>query len=76
MIMLAVTLVLEGALQIPFKGDILLMIAAGSLLIIAYLSIGALLQLAVGDLATGLGLAGLVASPAFGYAASAFRPSA
>lgn len=71
-IMLAVTLVLEGALQIPFKGDILLMIAAGSLLIIAYLSIGALLQLAVGDLATGLGLAGLIASPAFGYAGVGF----
>ncbi|WP_050424372.1 ABC transporter permease [Bradyrhizobium tropiciagri] len=71
-IMLAVTLALEGVLQIPFKGDLLLMIAAGSLLIIAYLSIGALLQLLVGDLATGLGLAGLIASPAFGYAGVGF----
>ncbi|MGY4473073.1 ABC transporter permease [Bradyrhizobium sp. USDA 3364] len=71
-IMLAVTLALEGVLQIPFKGDALLMIAAGSLLIIAYLSIGALLQLLVGDLATGLGLAGLIASPAFGYAGVGF----
>ncbi|WP_076865648.1 ABC transporter permease [Bradyrhizobium mercantei] len=71
-IMLAVTLALEGVLQIPFRGDALLMIAAGALLIIAYLSIGALLQLLVGDLATGLGLAGLIASPAFGYAGVGF----
>ncbi|GIQ77981.1 ABC transporter permease [Bradyrhizobium sp. RD5-C2] len=71
-IMLAVTLALEGALRIPFKGDVLLMVAAGSLLIIAYLSLGALLQLLVGDLATGLGLAGLIASPAFGYAGVGF----
>ncbi|KIU44054.1 MULTISPECIES: ABC transporter permease [Bradyrhizobium] len=72
LIMLAQTLVLEGVLQIPFKGDALLMIAAGSLLIIAYLSLGALLQLLVRDLATGLGLAGLIASPAFGYAGVGF----
>jgi len=70
--MLAQPLILEGVLQIPFKGDVLLMIAAGLLLIIAYLSLGALLQLLVGDLATGLGLAGLIASPAFGYAGVGF----
>ena len=48
------------------------MIAAGCLLIIAYLSLGALLQLLTRDLATGLGLAGLIASPAFGYAGVGF----
>ncbi|MGY4379149.1 hypothetical protein ACVWZ3_006788 [Bradyrhizobium sp. i1.3.6] len=58
LIMLAEPLFLEGVLEIPFKGDLPLMIAAASLLIIAYLSLGALLQLLVGDLATGLGLAG------------------
>ncbi|WP_342727566.1 ABC transporter permease [Bradyrhizobium sp. B097] len=72
LIMLAQPLILEGVLQIPFKGDALLMIAAGLLLIIAYLSLGALLQLLVRDLATGLGLAGLIASPAFGYAGVGF----
>src|ERR1700738_2183325 len=72
LIMLAEPLFLEGMLQIPFKGDLPLMIAAGSLLIIAYLSVGALLQLLVGDLPTGLGLAGLFASPAFGYAGVGF----
>jgi ABC-2 type transport system permease protein len=72
LIMLAEVLFLEGVLQIPFKGDVPLIVAAGSLLIIAYLSIGGLLQLLAGDLATGLGFAGLIASPAFGYAGVGF----
>jgi ABC-2 type transport system permease protein len=71
-IMLAETLVLEGILQIPFKGDVPMTIAAGSLLIIGYLALGALLQLLTGDLATGLGLSGIVVSPAFGYAGVGF----
>jgi ABC-2 type transport system permease protein len=70
--MLAEALFLEGVLQIPFRGDVPLLVAAGSLLIVAHLSLGALLQLLVGDLATGLGLAGLIASPAFGYAGVGF----
>jgi ABC-2 type transport system permease protein len=72
LIMLAEPLFLEGGLQIPFRGDVPLMVAAASLLIIAYLSLGALLQLLAGDLATGLGFAGLIASPAFGYAGVGF----
>jgi ABC-2 type transport system permease protein len=72
LIMLAESLFLEGVLQIRFRGDLPLMLAAGSLLIIAYLSLGALLQLLVGDLAMGLGLAGLIASPAFGYVGVGF----
>ncbi len=72
LIMLAEPFVLEGVLQVPFRGDVPLMVAAGSLLIVAYLSLGALLQLLAGDLATGLGLAGLFVSPAFGYAGVGF----
>jgi len=72
LIMLAEPLFLEGVLQIPFRGDVPLMLAAASLLIVAYLSLGALLQLLAGDLATGLGLAGLFVSPAFGYAGVGF----
>jgi ABC-2 type transport system permease protein len=72
LIMLAEPLFLEGVLQIPFRGDLPLVVAAASLLIIAYLSLGALLQLLTRDLATGLGLAGLFASPAFGYAGVGF----
>ncbi len=72
LIMLAEPFVLEGVLQVPFKGDVPLLIAAGCLLIVAYLSLGALLQLLTRDLATGLGLAGIIASPAFGYAGVGF----
>jgi ABC-2 type transport system permease protein len=72
LIMLAEPLVLEGVLEVPFRGDLPLIVAAGSLLIIAYLSLGALLQLLARDLASGLGLAGLIASPAFGYAGVGF----
>ena len=71
-IMLSVALILEGLLGISFKGDVPMMVAAGSLLIIGYLALGALLQLLVRDLATGLGLTGLVVSPAFGYAGVGF----
>jgi ABC-2 type transport system permease protein len=71
-IMLAVPLVLEGLLEISFKGHVPMIIIAGSLLIIGYLALGALIQLLVGDLATGLGLTGLVVSPAFGYAGVGF----
>jgi ABC-2 type transport system permease protein len=72
LIMLATPLVLEGLLEIRFKGDLPMMIAAGSLFIIAYLALAALLQLLIGDLPTGLGLTGLVVSPAFGYAGVGF----
>src|ERR1700744_1890190 len=72
LIMLAEPLFLEGVLSIPFKGDLPLMVVAGSLLIVAYLSLGTLLQLLARDLATGLGLAGLIASPAVGCAGFGF----
>jgi ABC-2 type transport system permease protein len=72
LIMLVEPFFLEGVLQIPFKGDLPLLVAAGCLLIIACLSLGSLLQLLAGELATGLGFAGLIASPAFGYAGVGF----
>jgi len=71
-IMLAEPLLLEGVLKVPFHGDVPLMVATGCLLIVAHLSLGALLQLLTGDLASGLGLAGLFVSPAFGYAGVGF----
>jgi ABC-2 type transport system permease protein len=71
-IMLSVVLVLEGMLGISFRGDVPMTVAAGSLLIVGYLALGALLQLLMRDLATGLGLTGLVVSPAFGYAGVGF----
>jgi ABC-2 type transport system permease protein len=71
-IMLSVALILEGQLGISFKGDVPMVVVAGSLMIVGYLALGALLQLLVRDLATGLGLTGLVVSPAFGYAGVGF----
>jgi ABC-2 type transport system permease protein len=68
LIMLSVPLVLEGLLGIAFKGNVPMILAAVSLLIIGYLAVGALMQLLLRDLATGLGLTGLIVSPAFGYA--------
>ena len=67
-IMLSVVLILEGLFEITFKGNVPMIVAAGSLFILAYLALGALLQLLVRDLVTGLGLTGLMVSPAFGYA--------
>jgi ABC-2 type transport system permease protein len=70
--MFSVPLLLEGFLGIQFRGDVLMMVISGVLLIIGYLALGALLQLLVCDLAVGLGLTGLIVSPAFGYAGIGF----
>ena len=56
----------------PVQGRRAMMIVAGSLLIVGYLALGALMQLLMRDLATGLGLTGLIVSPAFGYAGVGF----
>src|SRR5262245_40092075 len=71
-IMLTVPLTLEGLLGVAFKGNVPMIILAASLFLISYLALGALLQLLVRDLATGLGLTGIVVSPAFGYAGVGF----
>jgi len=71
-IMLSTPLILEGLLGISFKGNTPMMAIAAMLLIIGYLALGALMQLLVRDLATGLGLTGLIVSPAFGYAGVGF----
>jgi ABC-2 type transport system permease protein len=71
-IMMSVPLVLEGMFDISFRGDVPMIIAAGSLLIVGYLALGALLQLLLRDLSTGLGLTGLIVSPSFGYAGVGF----
>jgi len=71
-IMLTVPLILEGLLGVAFKGNVPIIVVAASLFLISYLALGALLQLLVRDLATGLGLTGIVVSPAFGYAGVGF----
>jgi ABC-2 type transport system permease protein len=71
-ILLVVPLVIEGLFEVSFKGDLPMMVAASSLLIIAYLAMGALIQLLLRDLPTGLGLTGLIVSPAFGFVGVGF----
>jgi ABC-2 type transport system permease protein len=70
--MLTVPLILEGIFEISFKGSVPMVVGAGSLMVIAYLALGALVQLLVRDLPTGLGLSGLIVSPAFGFAGVGF----
>jgi ABC-2 type transport system permease protein len=72
LIMLSVPLILEGIFAISFKGNVAMIVASASLLIIGYLALGALLQLLVRDLPTGLGLTGLIVSPAFGFVGVGF----
>ncbi len=71
-LMLLLPLILEGLLGISFRGHAPMVIIAAMLLIVGYLALGALMQLLVRDLATGLGLIGLIVSPAFGYAGVGF----
>jgi ABC-2 type transport system permease protein len=71
-IMLTLPLILEGLLGISFRGHTPMVVIAAILLIVGYLALGALMQLLVRDLATGLGLTGLIVSPAFGYAGVGF----
>src|SRR6516164_2749464 len=71
-IMLTEPFAMEGLLGVACKGNVPMIVVAASLFLISYLALGALLQLLVRDLATGLGLTGLVVSPAFGYAGVGF----
>ena len=64
--------IIHAVFTIPFRGDAVLMGAAACLLILAYLSLAALFQLLVRNLATGLTLTGIVCSPAFGFAGVGF----
>ena len=55
LIMLSVPLILEGMFEIPFKGNVPMIVAAGSLMVIGYLALGALLQLWCATCRPGLG---------------------
>jgi ABC-2 type transport system permease protein len=65
-LMMVGLVIIHGLFGIPFKGDPVMVAAAACLLILAYLSLGALLQLAVKSLPFGLVLTGILCSPAFG----------
>jgi ABC-2 type transport system permease protein len=67
--MLAIeALILHAGFELPYRGNVTMMVIAAMLFIAAYQSLAALLVLLVRDLALGLSLVAIVASPAFGYA--------
>jgi len=72
MIMVVIAVVLHGAFEVSFRGDSLLLGVAATLLIWAYLCVGALFQLLARNLAFGLSLTGIVCSPAFGFVGVGF----
>ena len=73
MLMMVVgAITIHGVYEVPFRGDAVLTGAAACLLVTAYLSVGALLQLLARNLAFGLSLTGIFCSPAFGFAGVGF----
>jgi len=64
--------IIHGIFEVPFRGSSVFMGAAACLLLIAYLSLGSLLQLLVGELATGMSLTAIFCNPAFGFAGVGF----
>lgn len=72
-VMMAVGLgIIHGLYGVPFRGDPVVVTLAAFLMIVAYLSLAALFQLLVKNLAVGLSLTGIVCSPAFGFAGVGF----
>lgn len=72
LLMVVVLGVLHGIYQVPFRGSAIMMAGAGLLLVAAYLLLGALLPLLVGNLALALSLVGILCSPSFGFAGVGF----
>ncbi len=72
LMMTVVSAIIHGLFDIPFRGDVIQMGAAACLLLMAYLAIGALLQLLVRNLAFGLSVTAVLCSPAFGFAGVGF----
>ena len=70
--MVSEALVIHRVAGVPFRGDPLLMSVSACMLILAYLSIGALFQLLVRNLASGLSITAIFCSPAFGFSGVGF----
>lgn len=61
-------LILHAGFELPYRGNVPMMVVAAMLFIVAYQSLAALLVLLVRNLALGLSLVAIIASPAFGFA--------
>jgi hypothetical protein len=70
--MVVIAFVIHGAFEVSFRGDSVVLGIGATLLIWAYLCVGALLQLLVRNLAFGLSLTGILCSPAFGFVGVGF----
>ncbi|MGC2785174.1 MAG: ABC transporter permease [Roseiarcus sp.] len=68
--------IIHGLYGVSFRGDPLLVAASACLLLIAYLSFGALLVLLTQALPTGLSLIAIFCNPAFGFAGVGFPVTA
>src|SRR5215472_16943593 len=67
--MLAIeALILHAGFQLPYRGNVPMMVIAAMLFIVAYQSLAAVVVLLVRNLALGLSLVAIISSPAFGYA--------
>jgi ABC-2 type transport system permease protein len=64
--------IVHGVFHVPFRGDSVIAGAGGCLLVIGYLSMGALFQLLIRKLAVGLSVTAVFCSPAFGFAGVGF----
>ena len=64
--------IVHGLYHVPFRGDSVMIGLAACLMLIAYLSLGALMPLIVRALAVGLSLIAILCSPAFGFAGVGF----
>src|SRR6516165_6680810 len=61
-------LILHAGFELPYRGNVPMMVFAAMLFIIAHQSLAALIVLMVRNLALGLSFVAIIASPAFGYA--------
>jgi ABC-2 type transport system permease protein len=69
LVLLAIdALILHAGYAQAYRGDVVMIVVAAMLFVAAYLSLAALLTLLVRDLALGLSLNAIIASPAFGFA--------
>ena len=67
-----VALILHALFHVSFRGDALMVAAAGALHVVGYLGLGALLVLLTQNLASGLSLIAIFCNPAFGFAGVGF----
>ncbi|MET0639666.1 MAG: ABC transporter permease, partial [Hyphomicrobium sp.] len=72
LMMVVVAVIIHGVFHVPFRGNAVIMGASACLLVIGYLSMGALFALLTRNLPLGLSATAIFCSPAFGFAGVGF----